>query len=311
MADHMTGSALVAPVSPPGAPGGLERTQNRSRMRTGVRWLAGQRILAAAAAVLVAMVLLAVIGPLLWSPSPDQQNLLSSLQPPSAAHPMGTDEYGRDVFARFMRGAQISLLVGFIVVITGAAIGGAIGLAAGVWGGARDSVLMRVMDAILAFPALILAMTVTIGLGVGITTSAIGIVIASIPWYARVVRSEAARISSLQFVEALVALGARRRRIMYRHIVPSLLPTLLIQGAAAYGYAILTLAALGFVGLGAQIPTPEWGAMITDGLSYTVTGQWWLGVFPGLGLLITSTAASVIADKLRDILDPKGDYVRA
>jgi peptide/nickel transport system permease protein len=279
-------------------------------LRTARRNAARQPALTAAIGVLAAMVLLAVIGPLLWPDAPDQVNLLVALHAPSLSHPMGTDEYGRDVFARFMRGAQISLLVGFTVVIVGAACGGVIGLAAGVWGGARETVLMRSMDAILAFPALILAMAVTIGLGVGIVTSAIGITIASVPWYARVVRSEVVRIRALPFMEAVVALGARRRRIMYRHILPSLMPTLLVQAAAAFGYSILALAALGFVGLGAQVPTPEWGAMITDGLSYTITGQWWLGVFPGLGLLVTSTAANVIADRFRDILDPKGEYAR-
>jgi peptide/nickel transport system permease protein len=279
-------------------------------LRAARRNAARQPALAAAIGVLAAMVLLALIGPLLWPDAPDQVNLLVALHAPSLSHPMGTDEYGRDVFARFMRGAQISLLVGFTVVIVGAACGGIIGLAAGAWGGARETVLMRSMDAILAFPALILAMAVTIGLGVGIVTSAIGITIASIPWYARVVRSEVVRIRALPFMEAVVALGARRRRIMYCHIVPSLMPTLLVQAAAAFGYSILALAALGFVGLGAQVPTPEWGAMITDGLSYTITGQWWLGVFPGLGLLVTSTAANVIADRCRDILDPKGEYAR-
>jgi peptide/nickel transport system permease protein len=279
-------------------------------LRTARRNAARQPALTAAIGVLAAMVLLAVIGPLLWPDAPDQVNLLVALHAPSLSHPMGTDEYGRDVFARFMRGAQISLLVGFTVVIVGAACGGVIGLAAGVWGGARETVLMRSMDAILAFPALILAMAVTIGLGVGIVTSAIGITIASVPWYARVVRSEVVRIRALPFMEAVVALGAKRRRIMYRHILPSLMPTLLVQAAAAFGYSILALAALGFVGLGAQVPTPEWGAMITDGLSYTITGQWWLGVFPGLGLLVTSTAANVIADRFRDILDPKGEYAR-
>jgi peptide/nickel transport system permease protein len=256
------------------------------------------------------MVALGCLGPLFWTDHPDQINLLNSLHAPSASHPMGTDEYGRDVLARFMRGAQISLLVGSLVVVVGAACGGVIGLAAGVWSGVRETLLMRTMDAILAFPALILAMAITVGLGVGIVTSAIGITVASIPWYARVVRSEVVRIRSLPFVEAVVALGANRKRIMYRHILPSLLPTLLVQAAAAFGYSILALAALGFVGLGAQVPTPEWGAMITDGLSYTITGQWWIGVFPGLGLLLTCTAANVIADRCRDILDPKGEYAR-
>jgi peptide/nickel transport system permease protein len=274
------------------------------------RLLLRQRALLWAAGVLVALALMAVAGPLLWHDPPSQISLLSALQPPSWSHPMGTDGFGRDIFARFMRGAQISLLVGFIVVIAGALCGGILGLVAGTWGGLREGLLMRAMDAILAFPALILAMAVTVSLGVGVTTAVIGITIASVPWYARVVRSEVVRIRALPFVEAAIALGARRRRVMFAHIVPSLLPTLLIQAAAAFGYSILALAALGFVGLGAQIPTPEWGAMITDGLSYTITGQWWVGVFPGLGLLIATTAANVIADRCRDILDPKGDYAR-
>jgi peptide/nickel transport system permease protein len=298
-------------ITSPGTDGPPARSVPGVRgMRGTLRWLAGQPALATAIGVLVLIVLLACFGPLVWPDSPDQINLLAALHPPSLAHPMGTDEFGRDVFARFMAGARISLLVGFVVVVTGAVIGGVIGLSAGAWRGARESVLMRFMDAILAFPALILAMTVTVGLGVGIVTSAIGITIASVPWYARVVRSEVVRIRSMPFVEAVVALGARQRRVMYRHILPSLMPTLLVQAAAAFGYSILALAALGFVGLGAQIPTPEWGAMITDGLSYTVTGQWWTGVFPGLGLLLTSTMASVIADRCRDLLDPKGEYAR-
>lgn len=299
----------AASVSSPPGTGSLP-AEPVPGVRRGARWLAGQPVLAAAIGVLGLIVLLAVVGPLLWPDSPDQINLIAALQAPSLAHPMGTDEFGRDVLARFLVGARISLLVGFVVVVAGAAIGGVIGLSAGVWRGARETVLMRTMDAILAFPALILAMTVTVGLGVGIVTSAVGITIASMPWYARVVRSEVIRIRAMPFVEAVVALGARQRRVMYRHILPSLLPTLLVQAAAAFGYSILALAALGFVGLGAQIPTPEWGAMITDGLSYTVTGQWWIGVFPGLGLLLTSTMASVIADRCRDLLDPKGEYAR-
>jgi peptide/nickel transport system permease protein len=303
-------------IAAPGTGPALEATapepslQRPAGARAVLRLMAGQPVLVIAVAVLIVMVLAAIFGPLIWDKAPDSLGLLSSLQHPTLSHPMGTDEFGRDVFSRFLQGARISLLVGFITVASGAIIGGAIGLVAGVWGGYRETVLMRIMDAILAFPALILAMTVTVGLGVGITTSAIGITIASVPWYARVVRSEVVRIRSLPFVEAVVALGARRRRVMYRHILPSLMPTLLVQSAAAFGYSILALAALGFVGLGAQIPTPEWGAMITDGLSYTITGQWWIGVFPGLGLLVTSTAASVIADRCRDILDPKGEYAR-
>jgi peptide/nickel transport system permease protein len=167
---------------------------------------------------------------------------------------------------------------------------------------------MRIMDAILAFPPLILAMAVTVGLGAGLETAALGIMLTSLPYYARLLRSEVLRIRSLPFIEAAHALGARQTRIMARHIVPHVVSTLLIQAAAVFGYAILTLAALGFVGLGAQVPTPEWGTMITDGLQYFLTGQWWIGVFPGLGVLLAVTAASVIADRTRDILDPRGRY---
>jgi peptide/nickel transport system permease protein len=221
---------------------------------------------------------------------------------------MGTDSIGRDVFARFNEGARISLAVGVLVVVVGAILGGVAGVVAGASPGWVDATLMRIMDAILAFPALILAMAVTVGLGAGLETAALGIMLASLPYYARLLRSEVLRIRSLPFIEAAHALGARRTRIMARHIVPHVVSTLLVQGAAVFGYAILTLAALGFVGLGAQIPTPEWGTMITDGLQYFLTGQWWIGAFPGFGVLLAVTAASVIADRTRDILDPRGRF---
>jgi len=269
------------------------------------------RALALALGVLLLLVALALIGPLVWTRSPDKVDLLSALQRPSLHHPMGTDANGRDVLARFDRGAGISLLAGTVVVIVGALVGGVLGVLAGIAGGRVDVVLMRCMDALLAFPPLILAMAVTIGLGVGIGTACVGIVLTSVPWYARLLRSDVLRIRSLPFVEAGRALGATQRQLISRHIVPHVLPTLLIQAAGVFGFTIVTLAALGFVGLGAQIPTPEWGAMITDGLQYALTGQWWITVFPGIGLLLAVTAANVVADRLRDHLDPRGSGLHA
>jgi peptide/nickel transport system permease protein len=270
--------------------------------------LAHDPALAAAVAALGLLVFLAVFGPLIWTKNATAVDVGSSLLPPSRAHPMGTDSIGRDVFARFNEGARISLAVGVAVVVVGAIFGGVAGVVAGASPGWVDATLMRIMDAILAFPALMLAMAVTVGLGAGLETAALGIMLTSLPYYARLLRSEVLRIRSLPFIEAAHALGARRTRIMARHIVPHIVSTLLIQAAAVFGYAILTLAALGFVGLGAQVPTPEWGTMITDGLQYFLTGQWWIGVFPGLGVLLAVTAASVIADRARDILDPRGRY---
>jgi peptide/nickel transport system permease protein len=266
--------------------------------------------LAVPIAVLLVLVLFALIAPIAWTKAPDQQSLLHSLQPPSTSNPMGTDSLGRDVFARVAEGARISLIVASIVCLAGALIGGVIGVVAGTFSGWVDAVMMRVMDAILAFPPLILAMAVTVGLGVGLRSAAIGITLVSVPWYARLLRSEATRIRSLPFIEAAAAAGASPRRIVLRHVVPHLLPMLYIQMAAAFGYAILALAGLSFVGLGAQVPTPEWGAMITDGLSYSLTGQWWVAVFPGVAVLLTVTAASMLSDRVRDLLDPRGHYAR-
>jgi peptide/nickel transport system permease protein len=274
------------------------------------RTVLADRKLAVPTLVLLALVLFAIFAPILWNQGPDQQNLIHSLESPSWSHPMGTDQLGRDGFARVAQGARISLVVATIVTVAGALLGGLIGLLAGTIGGVSDGVAMRAMDAILAFPPLILAMAVTVGLGAGLDTAAIGIALVSIPWYARLLRSEALRIRSLPFIEASYAIGMKRSRVLRRHVVPHMLPVLFIQMAAAFGYAVLGLASLSFVGLGAQVPTPEWGALITEGLSYSLTGQWWISIFPGVFLLVTVTAASMLSDRLRDLLDPRGEYAR-
>jgi peptide/nickel transport system permease protein len=274
------------------------------------RLLTRDRMLVLALSVFAVLALLAVLGPVVWNRSPTATGLGDALRAPSSAHPMGTDSNGRDILARFMRGAGVSLAAGACVVVVGALVGGAVGLVAGLARGVADAVLMRVMDALLAFPPLILAMAVTIGLGVGIVTACLGILLSTVPWYARLIRGEVLRVSAMPFVESTRALGARSLHVARRHVVPHVTTTLLVQAAGAFGYTIVALAALGFVGLGAQIPTAEWGAMITDGLQYTLTGQWWISVFPGVGLLLAVSAANLMADRLRDLLDPRGRYVR-
>jgi peptide/nickel transport system permease protein len=267
--------------------------------------LLGGRLATAATAVLGLLIVAAILGPVIWGKDPTSIDVANALQAPSASHPMGTDANGRDVLARFLSGARLSLAVAPAVVIIGALIGGLLGVLAGVTGGIVDAVIGRVMDAILAFPPLILAMAVTVGLGTGVVTAGVGITLTSIPWYARLLRSDALRVRHRPFIEAAQALGATRRRVVLRHVVPHVMPTLLVQAASVFGYAILTLAALGFVGLGAQPPTSEWGSMITDGLSYTLTGQWWIGVFPGLGVFLAVTAANILADRAGEVLDPR------
>jgi peptide/nickel transport system permease protein len=260
--------------------------------------------------LLLCIIGLAVLGPVFWTQDPLGVNILAKLQAPSWAHPMGTDDVGRDVFARFNAGARISLATGLAAVAIGGLLGSLLGLVSGSIGGVLDHAFMRCMDAVVAFPPLVLAMAVSVALGVGLKTAAIGIIVTSIPYYARIIRADVLRVRSLHFIEAGIAVGSTKKRLIFRHIMPNVLSTLPVLVAANFGYAILTLAALGFVGLGAQIPTPEWGAMITEGQQYVLTGSWWIGVFPGLGVLIVVAAASMLADRVRDVLDPRGEHAR-
>jgi peptide/nickel transport system permease protein len=278
-----------------------------SRAADAVRFVFGDPALAFATVLILVLVALATIGPLVWPDDPLAVDVSAALQAPSWSHPMGTDGNGRDILARFMEGARISLVAGIVVVVLGALVGGLIGVISGVAGSLTDNITMRALDSLLAFPPLILAMAVTVALGVGVRSAVIGITLTSVPYFARLLRTDILRIRSLPHVEAAVAVGATRRRIVLRHILPHATSSMLIQSAAVFGYAVLSLAALSFVGLGAQIPEPEWGAMISDGLQYALTGQWWIAVFPGLGLLAAVVAANVIADRTRDILDPRGD----
>lgn len=255
--------------------------------------------------LLLSLMIMALFGSVLWSTNPLYVNLGKSLLPPTLDHPMGTDDLGRDVLARFIRGSQVSISFAMVVTIVATLIGGTLGLFAGLKGGWVDATISRIMDAILAFPPLILAMAVAIGLGPGVLSAAIGVVLAAIPWYFRLLRSEVLRIRSLPYVEAARALGASNIRLIRLHILPQTTSTILIQASSVFSFSILTLAALGFVGLGMQPPTPEWGTMITEALAFVLTGQWWMGFFPGLGIFLLAVAVNIIADRLRDYYDPR------
>jgi peptide/nickel transport system permease protein len=257
-------------------------------------------------AFLAVLVFLAVFGPLVWRTGPTLVNLGLTFRPPSLAHPMGTDEVGRDQFARFIAGARTSMVAGLAAVAFGATLGTLIGVLSGAIGGFFDAVTMRLADVLLAFPPIILAIAVTIAAGGGLSAAVFGIVLTSIPSYARIIRSEVIRVRSLAFTDAVRAAGSSRSRILFRHILPNGVTTLPVIASSNFTYAVLTLAAMSYIGLGVQPPRAEWGEMITDGQQYALVGQWWLVVFPGLGLLILTISVGLIADRLRDYLDPRG-----
>jgi peptide/nickel transport system permease protein len=277
------------------------RANAPSRLATQVR---ANPALAATSALGIGLVLACALGPLLWSVDPLAMDFTATLSGPSLLHPFGTDANGRDILARVLAGGRISLSVSTGVILLGLLIGGGLGFIAGLARGVLDQIVTRTMDALAAFPPLILAMAITVGLGGGLLTASLGVLVSTLPFYVRLIRADVLRIRTMPFVDATIGLGASPLHLVLVHILPHTASTMLVQSAGVFGYAIMTLAGLSFVGLGAQIPTPEWGAMITDGLQSALTGAWWVPLFPGLGLIAAVITANVLADELRDRLDP-------
>jgi len=254
-----------------------------------------------------ALVLVAVFAPLL-APFPGDASVathpFSVLQAPSRLHLFGTDEVGRDVLSRVMYGARISPLIAVAVLLIATVVGVPLGLIAGYFGGVIDDVIMRVTDIFLAVPALLLALALS-----SVLTPTIGSTIAAIsvtwwPWYARLVRGEAASIRGRRYIESCQALGIPRWRILWRHVLPNATTPVLVQMSLDFGTVILTASALSFLGLGVQDPSPDWGLMVSEGQAYFLT-NWWLVTFPGLAILITALAFNILGDGLRDRLDPR------
>jgi len=250
-----------------------------------------------AAGLLAALVVLAVVG-LFLQDAAVKVDVASALQAPGAAHWFGTDAQGRDVFARVAVGTSIALASGIATVAVGGGLGLLIALVCGLGPRWLDAVLVRLLDAVMAFPALLLALAVTMAFGTGLLTALLGVVVTVVPVFARTLRAEARRATSEPFVQAARTIGLSTPHIAVRHVVPYLGTTLSVQLAANVGNVVLVLSGLSFIGVGAQPPTPEWGAMITEGLQNALTGQWWIGVFPGLALLLTVVAVNLLADSI-------------
>jgi peptide/nickel transport system permease protein len=275
------------------------------------RLVEGDAVLIAALGGLGVLALILVFGPWIWHYQPNTVDLAAQLAGPSATHPLGTDNLGRDLLARVLVGARTSLGAGLVVVLAGAVLGSLTGLLAGALGGFVDTALTWLTNSILCFPSIMLAMAVVMAFKPGITAVMIGLAIHSFPWYMRTLRGEVLRISALDFIKSANAIGATQTRTLFRHILPHLVSTIVLQMAAVFGAAVLSLASMGFLGLGAQPPTAELGAMITEGQQYFLTGQWWMAAFPGLVLLIAVTLTTIIADRARELLEPRGEYIVA
>lgn len=253
------------------------------------------------------LVILAVFGPYLVPYPQDGSGvgrLSARLTPPCAEFPLGTDDMGRDVLSRVVLGVRISLLTSVVVVVLAATAGTVVGVAAGYFGAWVDEVLMRITDAFLSIPSLVLALAVGASMGPGLLNAQLAIALAWWPWYARLVRSQVLGLRETEFVQAARATGASTARIIFRHILPNCLPPILVQASLDMGYVILTAASLGFLGLGAQPPTAEWGLMVSSGRQL-FPRWWWVSTYPGLAIFVTVLLFNLAGDGLRDILDPR------
>ncbi|SHG34520.1 peptide/nickel transport system permease protein [Kaistia soli DSM 19436] len=253
-------------------------------------------------ALLVAIVLMAVFAPWLSAHGPIEQGAKRFLAP-SSEHWFGTDQLGRDVFARVIYGARVSLPYALQLVIMASVIGTIAGAIAGYFGGWIDGVIMRAADLVMAFPDIILAMAVVAALGPGLFNAVLAVVVVSWPIYARVVRSMLLTIRDEPYVQSSRLLGISSARALWVDVRPNVVGPLIVLAALEFGHAVLILAGLSFLGLGAQPPAPEWGSMVSDGSKYF--DKWWLSVFPGLAVLLVVLAANFVGDTLRDALDPR------
>jgi peptide/nickel transport system permease protein len=275
-------------------------------------WLRLRRnwLSAAALVLIVLMMLAAALAGWVAPYEPDATDADAALQAPSLHHWLGTDIYGRDLLSRIIYAARIDLAVAFGATALALAIGASIGVVAGLYRGIVDLLIMRCVDSIMAFPAFILAMAITAALGNSVGNVLIAIALTQIPNYLRLIRGEIFRIREMEYADAARVVGNPAWRIMFIHLLPNALPPIIVQATLAMGYALLTMAALSFIGLGIQPPQSEWGSMTAEGAQYIVTGEWWLFLFPGLAIVLMVLSFNLVGDSLRDFLDPRLRGVR-
>ena len=262
------------------------------------------RLFSIGAIVLIVMVSVATFAPMFTPYDYTTHNYKKRIAPPSGAHWFGTDEFGRDLFTRVVYGARLSLRVAFLVAIFTAIGGSLIGLLVGYYGKWLDSIVMRIMDALMSFPAILLAIAIMAILGPSMLNAILALIIVYTPRLARVVRSAVLRIREMEYVEGCRSIGCSNLRIIFSHILPNALPPLIVQVTITVAYAILAEAALSFLGLGEPPPAPTWGNILSDGKNFIHMAPW-MTISPGLFILTTVLSINLLGDGLRDVLDPK------
>lgn len=277
---------------------------HRPRWRQTLSIVLANRLAAAGLVVLALLVVAGIFGEQLAPYGINEQFVGPQFAPPSFDFLFGTDDIGRDVFSRVLVGSRVSLQVGAVAVGISLTVGTTVGLVAGYRGGWVDAVLMRLMDIIFSFPFVLLAVALVAVLGDGLVNAMIAIGVVFVPIFARVVRGSVLSVREEVFVRALRSLGASDLRIVFRHVLPNVAAPVIVQASLSFAFAILTEAALSYLGIGVQPPEPAWGAMLNDGQQFIRTA-WWLGVFPGLAIFVVVMAFNVVGDALRDALDPR------
>ncbi|MBI1257797.1 MAG: ABC transporter permease subunit [Chloroflexi bacterium] len=275
-------------------------------LRRGVYRFSRNRLSVFGLALVILLLIVAVTAPL-WIPYPDDVtgnvNMAERLMPPSAAHLFGTDDAGRDVFSRTIMATRISFEVGVIILVVAIAIGVTLGAIAGYFGGVTNQIIMRLTDIMLTFPGIFLALAITAALGRGILNATLALSVTWWPGYCRLVEAQMLKMREEDFVAGARAIGASNARIIFRHILPNLLTAIIVKASMDFGFAVLSLASLGFIGIGVLPPEPDWGSMISAGRRF-IPASWWYSTFPGLFMFITVLAFNLLGDGLRDLLDP-------
>lgn len=256
------------------------------------------------ALIIILVALMAILAPWIAPYDPVSINLADRLSPPSPQHWFGADELGRDILSRVMHGARVSLIIGLVVIAIAGGLGTLLGATAGYLGGRADNLIMRVMDVILSFPSLVLALSLAAALGPSLRNAILAVAFVQIPKFARLARGEALALREALFIKAARVSGFRAPWIILHHVIPNSMGPIMVLATLTIGDTILVAASLSFIGLGAQPPTPEWGAMVSTGRKFLLD-QWWYPTFPGLFIMLTVIGFNILGDALRDALDPR------